>query len=92
MKKVKLALGASLLATTLSLSAAPANALIPYCYTHSCATIHAGAAYWIMACPAGVVASAMAKNWRRHQELTALEAGTCGLAYFWNEMAGKYGR
>lgn len=92
MNKMKLVLSVSLLATTLSMSTVPANALIPYCYVHSCATVHAGTAYGIMACPVGVVASALMKNWRRHKELTAPEAMTCGLSYFWNEWAGVYGR
>lgn len=92
MNKMKLVLGASLLAGGLSLSTVPANALIPYCYVHSCGTVHTGTAYWIMACPTGVVVSALAKNWRRHKELTAPEAATCGLGYFWNELSGRYGR
>jgi hypothetical protein len=45
-----------------------------------------------MACPAGIVTAAMAKNWRRHKELTAPEAWTCGLQYWWNEATGRYGR
>jgi hypothetical protein len=91
MKTLKLALAASLLAGTLALSAAPANAVI---VRGAVATggVHTGTAYWILACPAGVIASAMVKNWRRHKELTAQEAWTCGLLYWWNEGSGVYGR
>lgn len=52
---------------------------------------HPTAIWWFMACPGSVVAAASAKNWRRHQELTAEEAWTCGLLYWWNEGSGKYG-
>jgi hypothetical protein len=49
-------------------------------------------AWWIVACPAGVVTAAMVKNWKRHKELNAPEAWTCGLLYWWNEATGQYGR
>lgn len=93
MKTLKLALAASLLAGTLALSAAPANAAVALCGRFPCptGTVHTGTAYWILACPAGVVTSAMVKNWRRHKELTAQEAWTCGLLYWWNEGTGVYG-
>ncbi|HWK01976.1 MAG TPA: hypothetical protein VNR41_14865 [Xanthobacteraceae bacterium] len=55
-------------------------------------SIHTGTAWWIMVCPGGVVTAAMAKNWRRHKELTRQEAWTCGLLYWWNEATGQYGR
>lgn len=54
--------------------------------------IHTSTAWWIMACPGGVVTAAMVKNWKRHRELTAQEAWTCGLLYWWNEATGQYGR
>jgi hypothetical protein len=53
--------------------------------------VHSGTAWWIMACPAGIVTAAMAKNWKRHKELNAPEAWTCGLLYWWNEATGQYG-
>lgn len=51
-----------------------------------------GTAWWIMACPAGVVSAAVVKNWKRHKELNQPEAWTCGLLYWWNEATGQYGR
>jgi hypothetical protein len=53
--------------------------------------VHTGTAWWIMACPGGVVTAAMVKNWKRHKELTQQEAWTCGLLYWWNEATGQYG-
>lgn len=53
--------------------------------------VHTGTAWWIMACPGGVVTAAMVKNWKRHKELTRQEAWTCGLLYWWNEATGQYG-
>lgn len=55
-------------------------------------SVHTGTAWWIMACPGGVVTAAMVKNWKRHKELTQQEAWTCGLLYWWNEASGRYGR
>jgi hypothetical protein len=55
-------------------------------------TLHSGTAWWIVACPAGVVTAAMVKNWKRHKELNQPEAWTCGLLYWWNEATGQYGR
>lgn len=92
MKTLKLALAASLLAGTLALSAAPANAAACVrCAPVAGGGVHSSTVYWILACPAGVVTSAMVKNWRRHKELTAQEAWTCGLLYWWNEGTGVYG-
>jgi hypothetical protein len=54
--------------------------------------MHTGTIYWILACPGGIISAAMVKNWKRHKELTAQEAWTCGLLYWWNEGAGVYGR
>jgi hypothetical protein len=48
--------------------------------------------WWIFVCPGGIVTAAMAKNWKRHKELSSPEAWTCGLLYWWNEGTGKYGR
>jgi hypothetical protein len=48
--------------------------------------------WWIFICPADIVAAAMAKNWRRHRELTTQEAWSCGILYWWNEGTGHYGR
>jgi hypothetical protein len=48
--------------------------------------------WWIFVCPGGIVTAAMVKNWKRHKELTAPEAWTCGFLYWWNEGSGKYGR
>ena len=90
MKTLKLALAASLLASTFALSAVPANAAAARVVAPG-GTVHTGTVYWILACPAGVVTSAMVKNWRRHKELTAQEAWTCGLLYWWNESTGVYG-
>ncbi len=90
MKTLKLALAASLLAGTLAVTAAPANAAAP-APVHTGGTLHASTAYWILACPAGIVTSAMVKNWRRPKELTAQEAWTCGPLYWWNEGIGMYG-
>lgn len=89
MKTLKLALAASLLAGSLALSAAPANAarvIVP-----PSGTVHTGTVYWILACPAGVVTAALVKNWKRHKELNQQEAWTCGLLYWWNEGSGVYG-
>jgi hypothetical protein len=48
--------------------------------------------WWIFVCPSGIVTAAVVKNARRHKELTAQEAWTCGFLYWWNEGTGKYGR
>jgi hypothetical protein len=48
--------------------------------------------WWIFVCPTGVVTAAVVKNAKRHKELTAPEAWTCGVLYWWNEGTGKYGR
>jgi predicted cobalt transporter CbtA len=48
--------------------------------------------WWIIICPADIVAAGVVKNWRRKKELTAPEAWTCGFLYWWNEAIGKYGR
>ncbi len=93
MKALKLTLAASLLAGSFAMSAAPANATIVVPRTPIYGGgIHTGTAYWILACPAGIITAAMAKNWKRHKQLTAPEAWTCGLQYWWNEATGKYGR
>lgn len=89
MKTLKLALAASLLASTLALSAAPAYAVRAPVVTGG--TVHTGTVYWILACPAGVVTAALVKNWKRHKELNQQEAWTCGLLYWWNEGMGVYG-
>ena len=54
--------------------------------------MHANTAYWILACPASIITSAVVKNWRRHKELNSQEAWTCGLLYWWNEGVGAYDR
>jgi hypothetical protein len=92
MKTLKLMMAASLLAGTLAISSAPANASIisPPVHHHGVGA-NTGYAYWILACPAGIITAAMAKNWKRHKELTAPEAWTCGLQYWWNEATGRYG-
>ena len=46
--------------------------------------------WWIFVCPTGIVTAAVVKNARRHKELTAQEAWTCGFLYWWNEGTGKY--
>lgn len=89
MKALKLALAASLVASTVAISAAPANAAVR---TPVAGGMSAGTVWWIMACPGGVVTAALVKNWKRHKELTAPEAWTCGLQYWWNEATGRYGR
>ena len=91
MKALKLTLAASLLAGSLAVSAAPANAVIVRPPV-SAGGVHASTAYWILACPAGIISAAMVKNWKRHKELTQQEAWTCGLLYWWNEGTGVYGR
>jgi hypothetical protein len=48
--------------------------------------------WWIFVCPTGIVTAAVVKNAKRHKELTAPEAWTCGVLYWWNEGTGKYGR
>lgn len=41
--------------------------------------------FWIIfGCAGSVVLAALAKNASQHQQLTALEAQTCGLAYWFN--------
>jgi hypothetical protein len=94
MKTLKMALAGSLIAGALALGAAPASAAVAFCGPRVPCTggISSSTAWWIMACPAGVVTAAMAKNWRRHKELTAPEAWTCGLQYWWNEATGQYDR
>ena len=91
MKKLKLALAASLLAGSLAVSAAPVNAARVLVTPHG-GTVHTSTAYLILACPAGVVSAALVKNWKRHKELNQQEAWTCGLLYWWNEAVGVYGR
>ena len=90
MKMLKMALAASVVAGTVAISAAPAHAVIRTPVAGS--GMSAGTVWWIMACPAGVVTAALAKNWKRHAELTAPEAWTCGLQYWWNEATGQYDR
>jgi hypothetical protein len=48
--------------------------------------------WWIFVCPTGIVTAAVVKNARRHKELTAQEAWTCGFLYWWNEATGMYPR
>lgn len=91
MKTLKLMMAASLVAGTLAIGSAPANALIVKPVFHG-GSANTGFAYWVLACPAGIITAAMAKNWKRHKELTAPEAWTCGLQYWWNEATGRYGR
>jgi hypothetical protein len=92
MKTLKLMMAASLVAGTVAIGAAPANAAAVACriacHTGGAST---GYAYWVLACPAGIITAAMAKNWKHHKELTAPEAWTCGLQYWWNEANGRYG-
>lgn len=101
MKALKTTLAASFVAGALALGSAPAHAACYPTYSilsvSSCGGavgggISSSTAWWIMACPAGVVTAALAKNWRRHAELTAPEAWTCGLQYWWNEATGQYDR
>jgi hypothetical protein len=93
MKALKMALAASLMAGTLAVSTAPAGAAVCVrCGPVVGSSISSSTVWWIMACPASIVTAAMAKNWRRHKELTAPEAWTCGLQYWWNEATGRYGR
>jgi hypothetical protein len=47
--------------------------------------------WWIFVCPSAIITAAVVKNARRHRQLTAQEAWTCGLLYFWNEGTGQYG-
>jgi hypothetical protein len=75
--------GALALATTPSFGQSPR--------TTTGGGVHNGTAWWILACPGGVVTAAMVKNWKRHKELNAPEAWTCGLLYWWNEATGQYG-
>ena len=77
------------LAGALALGTAPSFAQAPRGSTGG--GVHSGTAWWILACPAGVVTAAMVKNWKRHKELNAPEAWTCGLLYWWNEATGQYG-
>jgi hypothetical protein len=96
MKALKTTLAASFVAGALALGSAPAHAQCAYtigsCGGAVSGGISSSTAWWIMACPAGVVTAALAKNWRRHAELTAPEAWTCGLQYWWNEATGQYDR
>ena len=78
-----------LLAGALVLGTSPSFAQVR---TSSGGGTNSGTAWWILACPAGVVTAAMVKNWKRHKELNAPEAWTCGLLYWWNEATGQYGR
>ncbi len=89
MKALKMALAASLVAGTVAVSTAPAHAVR---VVTPAGGISTGTAWWIMACPGGIITAAMVKNWKRHKELTAPEAWTCGLQYWWNEATGRYGR
>lgn len=93
MKTLKLMLAASLFAGSLAVSAAPANAVVlPPVHHTTAGGIHTGTAYWILACPVGIITAAAVKSHKRHKELTAQEAWTCGLLYWWNEGTGVYGR
>jgi hypothetical protein len=85
MKKIAIIL----LAGAFAVSSIPASAQVA---GGGGGTGHSSTAWWIMACPGGVVTAAMAKNWKRHKELTSQEAWTCGLLYWWNEGTGRYGR
>ncbi len=76
------------LAGALALGSAPSFGQVR---TSTGGTLHSSTAWWILACPAGVVTAAMVKNWKRHKELNAPEAWTCGLLYWWNEATGQYG-
>ena len=91
MKALKLTLAASLLAGSLALSTAPVNAAVARVPVTG-GGMHTGTIYWILACPGGIITAAVVKNWKRHKELTAPEAWTCGLLYWWNEGSGVYGR
>jgi hypothetical protein len=51
-----------------------------------------GVVWGIIGCAAGTVTAAVVKNYKRQQELTAPEAWSCGIEYFWNEETGQYGR
>lgn len=91
MKILKMALAGSLIAGAIALNTAPANAAVCVrCGPLVGGSISSSTAWWIMACPAGIVTAALAKSWKRHQELTAPEAWTCGLQYWWNEATGQY--
>lgn len=80
------------LASALALSSLPADA--QGCLRGGCGSggTSSSTAWWIVACPAGIISAAMVKNWKRHKELNAPEAWTCGLLYWWNEATGQYGR
>jgi hypothetical protein len=88
MKKIAMIFLAGALAIGSSL---PVSAQQAACRGGGCGSTHNGTAWWILACPAGVVTAAMVKNWKRHKELNAPEAWTCGLLYWWNEATGQYG-
>jgi hypothetical protein len=51
-----------------------------------------GVVWTIIGCAAGTVTAALAKSYTHKQELTAPEAWSCGIEYFWNEATGQYGR
>ena len=89
MKKIATIFLAGALAISSSL---PASAQVQGCRTGCGGGTNSGVAWWILACPAGVMTAAMVKNWKRHKELNAPEAWTCGLLYWWNEATGQYGR
>ncbi len=88
MKKIATIFLAGALAISSSLPASAQGCVRGACGGSS---MHSGTAWWILACPAGVVTAAMIKNWKRHKELNAPEAWTCGLLYWWNEATGQYG-
>jgi len=48
--------------------------------------------WWMFVCPSGIVTAAVVKSARRHKELTAQEAWTCGFLYWWNEASVMYPR
>lgn len=70
------------IALSLSMLASQANALTPVATPKA---QHVPALVWVVfGCSGGVVVSALFAHYLQHRQLTASEAGTCGIAYWFN--------
>jgi ABC-type siderophore export system fused ATPase/permease subunit len=75
---------AAVLAALFALSTATATAGAPVLppITHHHHSTNATAVWIIFGCAGSIVLAALAANYQQHRQLTAAEAGTCGLG-FW---------
>jgi hypothetical protein len=88
MKKFERVAVAAVFAVAMGISVSSAQSALP-----APGHTFGGSTPWLMfVCPGGIVTAAVAKNAKRHRELTTPEAWTCGFLYWWNEATGQYGR